>query len=413
MTFSPRLGSSLAALVLAAACNRPPHAPLATAPSSTGLPPLSNVDAAAVIETPDTAVPVPPDTAPDLAPDTKAPPRDAAVDAAVPLDAAAGEVQGVAPAEDAQVCSSTSATAKPVPVDIFVLLDRSGSMTTTVPGLQRDGGFSYVSRWDSVKEALTNFVSSPAAAGLQVGLGFFPPPNTFSECNIADYATPAVPIAVLPGVAQSFITAMTMTYPDGGTPMMPALQGAVQYAKQREMMTGRRAAIALATDGDPGGCNSTVASVSQVATMAANDGIYTFVIGVGSSLTSFSTIAMAGGTKTAFLVENATPTELAMAFKNVQSQAARLACSFMVPPPPPGEMLDPYKVAVRFTPTMTPTQAFGIAMVASRADCGPMGGWYFDDLVAPTTLNLCDTSCQKVNGAGEGAVSLQFGCVAK
>jgi hypothetical protein len=134
---------------------------------------------------------------------------------------------------------------------------------------------------------------------------------------------------------------------------------------------------------------------------------------VGSSLQAFSAIATAGGTKMAYQVENATPAELAMAFKNVQTQAARLACSFMVPPPPPGEMLDPFKVDVRFTPTANPTQAFGIAMVPGRADCGPAGGWYFDDLFMPTTLNLCDASCQKVNGAGEGSVSLQIGCTAK
>ena len=71
------------------------------------------------------------------------------------------------------------------------------------------------------------------------------------------------------------------------------------------------------------------------------------------------------------------------------------------------------KVDVTFTPTANPTQAFGITIVPTRNDCGPTGGWYVDDLVTPTTLTLCDASCQKVNGAGEGALSLLFGCVAK
>lgn len=398
---------------LLAACNRPPEVPLATGPSSSGLPTLTTADGGGAIELPDATVPVPADAAPDVAADTRAPEKDAAVDAAAPVpDAPAGEKPPVTPGADGPVCSSTGATAKPVPVDIFVLMDRSGSMVYAVPGLVRDGG-APLSRWDSLEEALTNFVSSPAASGLQIGIGFFPPAGLYGECDVMGYANPPVPIAPLPGVAPAFIAAMNMTSPAGGTPMMPALQGAVQYAKQREMMTGRRTAIALATDGDPGGCNSTVSGVVQVATMAASEGIYTFVIGVGPSLGSFSAIATAGGTRMPFLVESATPADLAMAFKNVQSQAARLACSFMVPPPPPGEMLDPFKVTVRFTPAMNPAQAFGIDMVPARADCGQNGGWYFDDLFNPTTVNLCDASCQKVNGAGEGSLSVQFGCMAK
>jgi hypothetical protein len=263
-----------------------------------------------------------------------------------------------------------------------------------------------------MRQALSNFVSSPAAAGLSVGLGFFP--NTdYGSCDVAQYAKPAVPIDVLPGVAPAFLAAINGTSPGGATPTLPAMQGAIQYAKQREMMLGRRTAIALATDGLPNECNSSVQSVADAATMAAADGIFTFVIGVGSNMASFSTIALAGGTKTAYAVENATPTELAMAFKSIQMQAARLACTFMVPPPPPGEMLDPFKVTVTFTPTASPAQAFGIGIVPTRNDCGAMGGWYLDDLLNPTKLTLCDTSCQKVNSAGEGALSLLFGCMAK
>jgi hypothetical protein len=76
-------------------------------------------------------------------------------------------------------------------------------------------------------------------------------------------------------------------------------------------------------------------------------------------------------------------------------------------------MLDPFKVSVTFTPVANPAQAFGIGIVASRNDCGAMGGWYVDDLNNPTKLTLCDASCQKVNSAGEGSVSVLFGCVAK
>jgi hypothetical protein len=405
---TPRSPVILATLLLACARHEQPHPTSAT--SSSGLPTLSTADAGAQ-PPPDAPAAGGADAA--AAPATDAgedAPRSPDVAADLPVltpDAAADRTPA-----DAPLCSATRATAKPLPVDILVLLDRSGSMTFGVPGLFADGGFLAVSRWDSMKQALSNFVTSPAAAGLEVGLAVFPAVG-FDECSVTDYAKPVVAIDALPGVANTFIAAMNATFPDGATPTLPAMQGAIEYARQRETTLGRRTAIALATDGEPNDCNSSVQTVSQAASMAAADGIFTFVIGVGSSMQSFSTIAMAGGTQTAYNVEHATPDELAMAFKGIQMQAARLACTFMVPPPPPGEMLDPFKVNVTFTPTANPGQSFGISIVPGRNDCGPMGGWYFDDLTAPTKLTLCDASCQKVNGAGEGALSLLFGCVAK
>jgi hypothetical protein len=413
MPLPPLTGHSRALVValLAAACARhedPPRATPGVTPSS-GLPPLYAGEAGTPPPPPDAATPAaaldagPP--VPDASPD--APAADVAVDLAPLLDAPVDRTQA-----DAQLCSSTTATAKPLPVDILVLLDRSDSMNATVSSSYGDGGYTYLTRWTSMRQALTNFVGSPAAAGLSVGLNFFPSTD-FIACDVAEYAKPAVPIAPLPGVAAAFTSAINNTIPGGGTPTLPAIQGAIQYAKEREKTLGRRTAIALATDGIPNDCGSTVQTVADELTTAAAGGVYTFVIGVGSSMSAFSTFATAGGTKTAYQVENATPTELATAFKNIQMQAAGLACTFMVPPPPPGEMLDPFKVSVTFAPKANPTQSFAIGAVATRADCGAMGGWYFDDLNNPTTLSLCDASCQKVNGTGEGALSLLFGCVAK
>jgi hypothetical protein len=412
MTPSPQTGRRAIVLTMfVLSCARHEEPRPTGSISSSGLPPLNDADGGQA---------PPPDAAP-AGPSPDAPPlvADAAVDAAVVADLSADLSPPPSPdaardrtPADMPLCSSASATAKPLPVDILVLLDRSGSMILSVPGTAGDGGFTFLSRWDSMRMALANFVMSPDAAGLSVGLAFFPTTG-LDECSVADYAKPTVPIGALPGVGPAFVAAMNATFPDGGTPTLPAMQGAIEYARQREMMLGRRTAIALATDGEPNECNSTVQTVSDAASMAAADGIYTFVIGVGSSMASFSAIALAGGTKTAYNVENATPAELAMAFKGIQMQAARLACTFMVPPPPPGEMLDPFRVNVTFTPSANPTQAFGISIVPGRNDCGPMGGWYVDDLTNPTKLTLCDASCQKVNSAGEGSLSLLFGCVAK
>ena len=109
-------------LVLVLACNHTPVEPRPSPPSSTGLPNIYTADGSAVPELPDAAPAVAPDAAaPDAAaaPDLRVLGKDAAVDAAAPaLDAPEGEAAPPPPGEDAAVCSSTGATAKPVPVDV-------------------------------------------------------------------------------------------------------------------------------------------------------------------------------------------------------------------------------------------------------------------------------------------------------
>jgi hypothetical protein len=264
------------------------------------------------------------------------------------------------------------------------------------------------SKWDSMKDALTKFVGAPEAAGLNVGLGYFPLDGR-QQCEVPGYAMPAVPIGTLPGVAAPFMASVNATLPTGRTPTFPALQGAIQIAQQREAMVGRRVAIALATDGEPNVCNSTLQNVVNTAQMAAGMGIYTFVIGVGPSLQNLQAIAVAGGTKMAYLVEMATADQLVAAFKAVQMQASKLVCSFEIPPAPAGQKLDPAKVNVRFNASNS-GMSFDIGQVQNRTDCGPNGGWYYDNANNPRVVNLCEASCQKVNGSGEGQIQLLFGC---
>jgi hypothetical protein len=320
-----------------------------------------------------------------------------------------GGVKGGNP--DTKSCSATSAMAKPLPVDIYVLLDRSMSMLESITG---GGGFGGTmpmpgvpSKWDSMKEALTKFVNAPEAAGLNVGLGYFPLDGR-QQCDVPSYGTPAVPIDTLPAVATPFLASVNATMPTGRTPTFPALEGAMRIAQQREAMVGRRVAIALATDGEPNVCDSTLQNVVNTAQMASGMGIYTFVIGVGPSLQNLQAIAVAGGTKMAYLVEMATADQLVAAFKAVQMQASKLVCSFAIPPPPAGQKLDPEKVNVRFD--STGGMSFDIGQVQNRTDCGPNGGWYYDNPTNPRVVNLCEASCQKVNSSGEGQISLLFGC---
>jgi hypothetical protein len=316
----------------------------------------------------------------------------------------AGGAAGTPGAGD-MTCASTSAKGQPVPVDLFIMLDKSGSMLGA--------------KWEAAKKALNAFVQSPSTVGLSVGLGFFPivdMNNVFmlplSICTVADYAKPVVGVEVLPAVATRFTSTLAAAMPYGGTPTKPALEGAIQYARTWEMTKGRRIAIALVTDGLPNDCTSTVPNVGTLAQTAAGGGIFTFVVGVGPALESLNMIAVAGGTKKAFLVDDGNADQFIDALKMIQTQASRLACAFAIPPPSMG-MLDPDKVNVRFSPTGDPMMATTLTRVANRAACGPMGGWYYDNPMMPTTVNLCDATCQLANSSPSGEVTLQFGCKTK
>jgi hypothetical protein len=63
-------------------------------------------------------------------------------------------------------CVGEKSTGELVPVDLFVMLDISGSMTD----LTEDG----TDKWTRVKEALTAFLTDEESAGLGVGIQYFP-----------------------------------------------------------------------------------------------------------------------------------------------------------------------------------------------------------------------------------------------
>jgi hypothetical protein len=68
--------------------------------------------------------------------------------------------------DDVQTCVQTAQEAQQVPVDMYIMLDRSASM-------QEKTGAGPV-KWDAVRIALSKFLRDSRSNGLGVGLGFFP-----------------------------------------------------------------------------------------------------------------------------------------------------------------------------------------------------------------------------------------------
>jgi len=87
----------------------------------------------------------------------------------------------------------------------------------------------------------------------------------------------------------------------------------------------------------------------------------------------------------------------------------KLSCSYPIPPVPGGGKVDPTLVNVSYTPGGgAPQQIFNVP--GGAADCGPSGGWYYDDPQSPMTVIMCPSTCTTLQADQNGQVDVVFGC---
>jgi hypothetical protein len=310
---------------------------------------------------------------------------------------------------EASICGTNSKKAEQVGLDLLFVIDNSYSM-------------DYNLKWEQVSAALKGFISDPKFAGLGVGIQYFP---LRAQCNVADYAMPAVAVDVLPTAAANLVASIDSRKMSGGTALVPALTGVLQYAATINTAgSSRKTIVVLATDGAPddtclprddaGAAQDPIqvsAGLVQSAAQATPP-IVTYVIGVGSGLSALNTIAAAGGgSPTAFLVDTTKDiqSEFRATLDAIRKRA--LTCNFQIPEPAPGLHIDYEKVNAIFTEpaTMTQTQ---FVFVGSQAECmkAPNTGWYYDDPMKPTQVVLCEGACDQVRESDQGQIDIVFGC---
>ncbi len=299
-------------------------------------------------------------------------------------------------------CATSAAKAQQQPLDMYVMLDQSGSMNQQ-------------GKWTNVTGALKSFFAQPTAAGIGVGLQYFGLDNGGgSSCTASDYATPEIEVSALPGSATTLATSLDGHGPSTDTPTLPALQGAVDHAKSwASAHAGHVTIVVLATDGQPSSsCDDDLGHINAIATAAAagNPKVLTFVIGVGNSLTNLNGIAAAGGTKQAFIVDPGgnTTTQFLDALNKIRGAA--LGCNYKIPVPKSGGTLDYGTVNVEYTPGGGGAPVT-IPKVTDKAACPATGdAWYYDSNSAPTQILLCDTSCNKATADATAQVNIVIGC---
>lgn len=341
-------------------------------------------------------------------------------------------------------CASETVDGTGLPLDMYIMLDQSGSMSDSVQG---------GTKWSAVTGAINGFMALPASTGVGVGIQYFPlssgimcnpdpfcfvdgdcgpqacgpcfgavPPNLpgfcmgaldGDSCVVADYATPDVAIAELPGVATAITGSMMAHSPSGGTPTAPALQGAIDHATGHAVANPDHVVIVvLATDGDPTSCSPTdIPGIQNIAASGfnANPSIITFVIGVGQLQANLDAIAQSGGSNAAFIVDTTQNVEQQFLDALEQIKGTALGCAYEIPEPSMGTP-DYNQVNVEWTPPGGMPEI--LPQVAGPAQCiNGSHGWYYNDPNDPTQILLCPYSCDQVEAASEGgSIRIVLGC---
>jgi hypothetical protein len=235
------------------------------------------------------------------------------------------------------------------------------------------------------------------------------------ECKAADYATPEVEIAPLPGSKTAIETSLNAHKPISDTPTGPALQGAIQHAKDWAGKNPTHAVIALlVTDGEPTACTPiAIADIAKLATdgRTGTPSVRTYVIGVlgkGESPANLHTISKAGNGSDAFVVNTSADVTKDFLAALTAIRGTALACEYELPA---AATADYFKVNVKVTSGGASTT---LPYVGDASKCdATVGGWYYDvdpSAGTPKKILMCPATCTKFKMTTGGKIDIEVGC---
>lgn len=308
-------------------------------------------------------------------------------------------------------CATLVVPTTRAPGAILLVVDRSFSMSEDANGTQPK--FPGDAKWDVAQPILIDLVKG-LPTGLELGVELFP-----SALGCAVAAAPQVQLGDITTTRASVVSTLSGAGPVGDTPTTPALQLAFQALAQRTD-AGAKVVVFL-SDGAPN-CGSSESSVqAAVADAAKKSGIKTYVVGIpGSPYTSFSKLAVAGGTRRTpqcLEVCDATWSDVdkcchyvasAQDFKKTLTQAlsdiaAKLKtdCIYKVPKPTNGFSPDLVNVSVSLDGTTD--------NVVVRDDDPNAGGWSYTD-ATDDYLVLHGKICADILASKSSHVEIVVGC---
>jgi hypothetical protein len=368
-----------------------------------------------------------------------------AVEAGPPRDAHEAAVTDVAPPPpdvhfvfdtnpaNEVVCASSTGIGSLTPLDMFIMLDRSGSMLGT--------------KWDNARAVLKSYFVSAGARGPKsnpnrAALQVFPYYDGSINDDCAGDKTgtaispPGPTLAILPGndtdpVALAFRQAIDSLSTGSNTPTESAVRGISRYT-QANKTSGREMIGILITDGDPlSTCDDSTGPTGKIATVlkalaAPPNNIRTFVIGLdgiddwskleamatyggGPSHAHLAGLSPCGGGMTSchhYNVGSGSASTFQAVLQRIQQIAA--PCDYPIPTPEGGTP-DFTRTRMIFS---TEGQDVEFQRVASESACSTSDqSYYYDNASAPTKISLCPATCGRVQTATETSLTIRVSCL--
>ena len=277
--------------------------------------------------------------------------------------------------------------------------------------------------WTLMQAGLNGFYTNPANATTFSMLSFFPdgtppegpgsPPFTVPVCNTTacSTSTSCEARATFAQVNMGAFTSVTAAegLPISGPPTSAAFDALIRNAKLNALKVvyandTHLAVLVLASE--PAACDPSVANMAaKAASMLSTHKIRTFVIGIGVSSATTSTIAKAGG-GTAFniLPDANLGTNLAAALNSIRANI--FPCSYDLPAPGLFDPNNPFLAYVSGTPPTPATET----QVANAAACGATDGYYYDNNANPTKVIICPNLCAKYRVTLYSAIKVVIAC---
>ena len=301
-------------------------------------------------------------------------------------------------------CGVKTQSAKILPPNIMLVMDRSLSMTNDIADKQCTGATGNLgncgpnSKWELMVPALSQVITGTDA---MVNWGMFYLGNEPAQCGVA--TAPIVPITTLNATAVTGALTANVFNGATGTPTRRCIQGAATYLMG--LTDPNPKFILLATDGQPNCATSAASSLNMDDTMGTDQavkdalaaGIPTFVVGIGNTNAAMSLNQLAidggkpltGGTTSYYQVNDASA--LAAAVGAIVGQAA--SCTLNIGVPPDG------------------TTAVGLGVFGDGAPIkmDPTNGWSFTD-ASMTSIIINGPMCDQVMTGTIKDVTVAFVC---
>jgi hypothetical protein len=311
--------------------------------------------------------------------------------AETPVDAggdAPGFLDPLVRRPDANDCFEMTVRPELIHHNIYVLLDNSLAMRSTIPG----GTDTWAK---SVADGIEGFVEGSYSEAVSMAIQAFPLGSAPDSCT-APYDQPAVELTRLPTNATSITSWLTsLPPPEGVAPTGPALQGGIAYLKAAgsPQSVDFYSVVLIASD-SPAGCEPGPQGDMQALAAAGFGGtprVSTYVIALGGVAISFDFIAAAGGTGQATPVVNGdVRRQVKDAFEGIMGAGVR--CEINLPVGITTGRVDAARLDLSFDVVDGSTP---ITRVGQASDCGSLDrdGWYVDSETAPTKILMCPELC--------------------